>query len=110
MGFSVNTQVPRAHKRSCVYLEVVKELLLRSHGGVGVGGGREIKLLRTVIPTVAILLMTTSLSAAKVVHPTHEFTVEYFKHCLGNFKSFWHFKPFIRIFWSDSPWSGAARV
>lgn len=32
--------------------------------------GREIKLSWTVIPTVAILLMTTSLSAAKVKNPT----------------------------------------
>lgn len=31
---------------------------------------RKMKLLRTVISTVAILLMTTSLSAAKVLHPT----------------------------------------
>lgn len=31
---------------------------------------KKIKLLRTVISTVAILLMTARLSAAKVVHPT----------------------------------------
>lgn len=31
---------------------------------------KKMKLSRTVISTVAILLMTTSISAAKVVHPT----------------------------------------
>lgn len=31
---------------------------------------KKIKLLHTVILTVAILLMKTSLSAAKVLHPT----------------------------------------
>lgn len=31
---------------------------------------KKMKLLQTVISTVAILLMKTSLSAVKVVHPT----------------------------------------